>query len=53
MDSQILSTLKGIEDSLERLSSIENLLERVVKSNEEMAELLRKSWEATYQPPQR
>jgi predicted HAD superfamily phosphohydrolase len=46
MDDKILSELKSIGDSQERLRSIENLLERIVESNEQIVKQLERSWQA-------
>jgi hypothetical protein len=46
MDSaRIVQAIKELTDHAERLDSIENLLERLVISNEKMAKMMEKSME--------
>ena len=46
MEEKIVNELKEVANSLERLKSVENLLERLVQSNEQIVKQLERSWEA-------
>lgn len=46
MDDRVANEIKQMTQSLERLKSIENLLEEVAESNKQIVQQLERSWQA-------